>query len=126
MKYRRDFVTNSSAASFLIARKPELSKRQIEALADYAMDEFLGFEIIGPDDGEEELLEIAHRDHWSEERVDEVRRALKEGKAVYMGGVSFYESEWELTSLYEGAWRVLADAADDDRAVTIIDGDFNY
>ena len=126
MKYRRDFVTNSSAASFLIARKPELSERQIEALADYAMGEFLGFEIISPDDSEEELLEIAHGDRWRKKQVDEARKALKEGKAIYMGGVSFYESEWELTSLFEGAWRALADAADDDHAVTIIDGDFNY
>ena len=126
MKYRRDFVTNSSSASFLIARKPELSKKQIKALASYIEDELLGKALLMPGASEEELNKAAKYEYWKEDRISEVRKALGEGKTIYSGYVSYDEAEWDLASLYEGVWRVLADAADDDHAITIIDGDLSY
>ena len=81
---------------------------------------------MSPGVSEEELLEIADGNYWREDQVDEIRKALKEGKAIYMGAVSFDDPEGEITYLYKKAWQVFADAADDDHALTIIDGDFDY
>lgn len=126
MKARMDFVTNSSSSSFILARKPGMSEKQKEAVIQFVEKELLGKEILTPESTEEEIQEVFEEEEWgyfNEDRQKEIREALKSGKSIYSGWVSF-EGDYDYAEMLEKVWKLMEENSDGD--FIAIDDDLSY
>ncbi len=123
MKVRTDFIINSSS-SFIIARKDGFNEKQKEAILKYVEKELLGKVMLKPDSTEEEIQEIFENEYMDERYQEQIRTALKEGKIVYKGYVSFEECKYSYAELFENLFEILEETGDGD--FKTIDGDLSY
>lgn len=116
MKVRNDFVTNSSSSSFVLAKKDELNEKQKEAILKYIEKEFLGKKILTPDSTEEEVERVFEEDDefYRDDVQENTRKALKEGKSIHTGWVTFDECEYNYSSVFEDIWKILEENGEGD------------
>ena len=122
MKLTTDFVTNSSSANFIIARKGKLTKTQIKKLIKCIESEFLGEIVLKHDATEEEIQSFLNDSYLSEEQEQMIRDELKDGKDIYEGMVSFEEAEYNIGNIYDNVWTAL----EDEDNINVIKGDLDY
>lgn len=124
MKIRTDYVTNSSSSSFILARKGELTEAQKAAIIKFVEEEMLGNKLLTPKNTEEEIQKVFDEEYISEDNQEEIRDALKQGKTIYNGWVSFEESEYGLAEMFISLWNKLEEA--DGQNFMAIDASLEY
>jgi len=122
MKITTDYVTNSSSANYIIARKGKLNKNQIKKLIECIESDFLGEIVLKHDATEEEIQNYLNDSYLTDEEEQMIRDELKEGKDIYEGMVSFEEAENDIAELYDDIWTAL----EDEDNICFIKGDLEY
>ena len=124
MKVRNDFVTNSSSSSFVLARTGEMNEKQKEEILQYLEKKIFGEKILSPDNTEDEIKKTFEEQYIEGAIQEEARNALKEGKSIYSGFVSFEECEYNYRSFFEDIWAIMEEHGEGD--FVGIDDDLRY
>ncbi|WP_029546101.1 hypothetical protein [Selenomonas sp. AB3002] len=122
MKFTSDYVTNSSSANFILARKGKLSEKQIKRLIKAIESEYFGEVVLRHDATEEEVQSFLDDTYLTNEQEQEIRAELKAGKDIYEGSVSFEEAEYSIGDMYEKIW----DAVKGEENISFIKEDLDY
>ena len=124
MKLRTDFVTNSSSSSFILARKGNMTEAQKAAVIEIIEKRIFGEKILTPNNTEDEISKIMEENYFDEDSEEKIQKALKEGKSIYNGWISFDSSEDDLGEFFISLWKALEKC--DKENFEIIDGDLMY
>lgn len=119
MKIRKDYVTNSSSANYVLAFKSgkpkELNQKQKEAICEYVSRMILNGDIL---EGEE-LEDRIYGPH-----TDEIMAASEAGKEIMVRRVSFECAEDSVEEIYKDLIRIIEQNSDGD--IEILDADLDY
>lgn len=119
MKYRSDYVTNSSSSSFVVARKGEFNGDQLKAMIKVIEKDILGDVLLKPDASEEEIQRVLREYRYCEA---EIRQCLREGKTIYSGEIDFEFVHPDMGYVLKKIWKAASDSGD----FTGIDTDLSY
>ena len=123
MKIIGDFVTNSSSANFIFARKgTEFTEEQKKRLLEYIEENYLGRKALSKDASEEEIQKYVKENYLRKDEEEKIREAIKEGNDIYEGTVDMEEAEFHVQDMYKGIWDSLVDG----KHLTAIDDDLTY
>ena len=104
MRIRKDFVTNSSSSSFILARKEKLSEKQKEVIINFVIEHFLG----GHQEASKECLDRELEYRYNANKVKRyIKSAVEDGQKIYIGSVCFEMPYESLAELYNELWRKL-------------------
>ena len=117
MRFRSDFVTNSSSSSFILATKGTLNKKQEEALLRYIVRKFVNGNMLSKEDLNTDEI-------YDEHALNKAIEASNKGMSIVRGDVVFDESEWNLCNIYQEIWNILEENSDGN--FEVIDGSLDY
>lgn len=109
MKIRLGFVTNSSSANYVIARRKELSEKQKAVIVDFVEKRFFGNRAASTHD---EMKEIC-KDYWLDDDIGGVEEALKDGLDVCVGRIDYDHAEGSYADMFSDLWDALERADPD-------------
>jgi len=124
MKIRLDYVTNSSASSFLVAKKEgsQLSRESRDKLAELLISKLIGdftvFEGLTAENAR------THEDmkYKDDDTIDKAVKALEDGFRIEKGMIDWEEIEYKIMKILSEA----LDIIDHDEGYRLIDGDLAY
>ena len=134
MKFRLDFVTNSSSSSYIVARKGTMNEKQKEEILRYVEQKFLSAGRIKGISTVEELDDYANEydliyegeiDDYFKSDYDKAKQAIENGMTVYCGTISHDSGDDDVSYVYEDIWRIM-DQNDRDGNFMIINDDLSY